>query len=148
MGLWVTFLLKCLSNLLNFLKTTIKWPIMDRFWSSRCLNYHIDVPDKIGLFSSGATTSMVVKNWTKKTFEIFLLQYMPYRICSTAFISQHIWKWLTVHSSITRDNKLVHEWSLPQGRERGECSKPKFLYLKITVLISMLIMYNSTIPIF
>ena len=41
---------------------------MDRFWSSRCLNYHIDVPDKIGLISSGATTSMVVKNGTKKNF--------------------------------------------------------------------------------
>ena len=45
---------------------------MDGFWSSRCLNYCIDVPDKIGSISSGATTSMVVKNGTKKTFEGFL----------------------------------------------------------------------------
>ena len=29
------------------------------------------MPNKIGSFSSGATTSMVVKNRTKKTFEIF-----------------------------------------------------------------------------
>ena len=36
--------------------------IVDGFWSSRCLNDHIDLPDKIGSFSSGATTFMVVKN--------------------------------------------------------------------------------------
>ena len=45
---------------------------MDGFWSKRCLNYRIDVPDKIGSISSCATTSMVVKNGTKKTFEGFL----------------------------------------------------------------------------
>ena len=44
---------------------------MDGFWSKRCLNYRIDVPDKIGSISSGATTSMVVKNGTKKTFDGF-----------------------------------------------------------------------------
>ena len=45
---------------------------MDGFCSKRCLNYRIDVPDKIGSISSGSTTSMVVKNGTKKTFEGFL----------------------------------------------------------------------------
>ena len=38
-----------------------KSEIMDGFWSSRCLNDCIDVPDKIGSLSSGTTTSMVVK---------------------------------------------------------------------------------------
>ena len=47
---------------------------MDGFWSKRCLNYRIDVPDKIGSISSGATTSMVVKNGTKKTFEGFSIK--------------------------------------------------------------------------
>ena len=41
--------------------------IVDGSWSSRCLNYHIDVPNKIGSFSSGSTTSMVVKNGTFHT---------------------------------------------------------------------------------
>ena len=41
---------------------------MDRFWSSRCINYHLDLPDKIGLFLSGTPASFVVKNGTKKTF--------------------------------------------------------------------------------
>ena len=41
---------------------------MDRFWSSRCLNDRIDLPDKIASFSSGAITPMVVKNGTKKLF--------------------------------------------------------------------------------
>ena len=45
---------------------------MDGFWSERSLNYCIDVLDKIGSISSGATTSMVVKNRTKTTFEGFL----------------------------------------------------------------------------
>ena len=44
---------------------------MDEFFSSRCLNYCINVPNKIGSFSRGATTSMVVKMELKKTFEIF-----------------------------------------------------------------------------
>ena len=55
----------CSSSL--FSRLSLKSTIGDRFWSSRCLNYHIDVPDKIGSFSSGATASMVVKNGTKKT---------------------------------------------------------------------------------
>ena len=42
--------------------------IVDGSWSSRCLNYHINMPNKIGLFSSSAHTSMVVKYGTKKTF--------------------------------------------------------------------------------
>ena len=42
------------------------------FWSKRCLNYHIDIPDKIGSFSSGTTTSMVVKNGTKKTIVFYV----------------------------------------------------------------------------
>jgi len=37
-----------------------------------CLNYRIDMPDKIGSISSGTTTSMVVKNGTKIFFEGFL----------------------------------------------------------------------------
>ena len=65
---------------------------MDGFWSSRCLNYSIDVPKNIGSFLSGTTTSIVVRNGTKKTFEVFLVQYMPHGNCSTAFVSQHIIK--------------------------------------------------------
>ena len=45
---------------------------MDGFWSKRCLNYRIDMPHKIGSVSSGTTTSMGVKNGTKKTLEGFL----------------------------------------------------------------------------
>ena len=44
-----------------------KSALVDGFWSSRGLNYRIDVADKIGSFSSGTTISMVVKNGTKKT---------------------------------------------------------------------------------
>ena len=58
-------------NCCTILDLCLKSEIMDRFWSSRCLNDRINVPDKIASFSSGATTSMVVKNGTKKTFEGF-----------------------------------------------------------------------------
>ena len=34
-------------------------------FSSRCLNYRIDVPDKIGSFLSSVAIPMVVKNGTK-----------------------------------------------------------------------------------
>ena len=39
---------------------------MDGFWILRCLKKHIDLPNKIGSFLSGATTPMVVQNGTKK----------------------------------------------------------------------------------
>ena len=42
--------------------------IVDGSWSSRCLNYRIDMPNKIGSFSSATPTTMVVKNGTKKNF--------------------------------------------------------------------------------
>ena len=45
--------------------------IVDGSWSSRCLNYCIDMPDKIGSFSSGTTTSIVVKNGTKIFLRVF-----------------------------------------------------------------------------
>ena len=54
-----------------YIYTYIYTAIVGGFWSSRCLNYHIDMPDKIGSFSSGATTSLVVKNGTKKNFSFF-----------------------------------------------------------------------------
>ena len=50
------------------------------------------MPDKIGSFSSGATTSMVVKNGTKKSFEDFLnvlnVLNMSHRNGSSAFVFQ------------------------------------------------------------
>ena len=46
--------------------------IIDGFWSSRCLNDRINLPDKIGSFSSSATTTMVVKNLNKKLLRVFL----------------------------------------------------------------------------
>ena len=58
----------CCSLFRTRLCRFIKSEIMDGFWSSRCLNDRIDLPDKIGSFLSGATTSMVVKNVTIKTF--------------------------------------------------------------------------------
>ena len=46
----------------------IESEIMDGFWCSRCLNNHINLPDMIGSFLSGATTSMVVKNESRKNY--------------------------------------------------------------------------------
>ena len=50
------------------------------------------MPDKIGSISSGATTSMVVKNGTKKTFEGFLnvlnVLNMSHGYGSSAFVFQ------------------------------------------------------------
>ena len=47
---------------------SLKSEIMDGFWSSRCLNDRIDLPDKIESFLSGSTIPMVVKSGTKKNF--------------------------------------------------------------------------------
>ena len=65
------------------------------------------MPDKIGSFSSGATTSMDVKNGTKENFwGFFLVQNMSHRNSSSAFVSQHTWKWLTVHGSMDPGQQL------------------------------------------
>ena len=55
-------------ELLHHPGSVFKSEIMDGFLSSWCLNDHIDLPDKMGSFSSGATTPMVVKKGIKKTF--------------------------------------------------------------------------------
>ena len=52
-------------------KIRIKSYPLDRFWSSRFLNYRIDMSDKIGSFLSGTTTSMVVKKWNQKNVWVF-----------------------------------------------------------------------------
>ena len=53
---------------------------MDGFWSSRCLNDHTDLPNKIGLFLSGATTPMVVKNGTNKILSCLQFWHMKSEI--------------------------------------------------------------------
>ena len=49
--------------------------MIDRFWCSRCLNNCIDLPNMIGSFESGATTSIVAKNQAK----IYLSRLKSYR---------------------------------------------------------------------
>ena len=49
----------------------IKSELIDGFWCSRCLNDRIDLPELIGSLASGANTSLVAKNETKKTFDLF-----------------------------------------------------------------------------
>ena len=44
---------------------------LNTFWCSRWVNNHIDVPDMIGLFSSGTTTSLMAKNVTEKLSQLF-----------------------------------------------------------------------------
>ena len=52
--------------LLTFFRTImslcLKYEIMDRFWSSRGLNIHIDLPNKMRSFLIGALEFMVSKN--------------------------------------------------------------------------------------
>ena len=42
--------------------------IMDGFLRSRCLNNHINLPNRIRSFASGANACLVAKNGTKKKF--------------------------------------------------------------------------------
>merc|ERR1712074_128372 len=67
MGLLLLLLL-LLTFSCTILSLCLKSEIMDGFWSSRCLNDRIDLPDKMRSFLSGAATPMVVKSGTKKYF--------------------------------------------------------------------------------
>ena len=53
------------------LAESIESQIMDGFWCSRCLNDHINLPDMIGSFASGAIAFIVAKNWTKTLSQLF-----------------------------------------------------------------------------
>ena len=55
----------------------ISFEIMDGFWCSRGLNNHIDLPNMIGTFASGANASLVAKNWTKKIISLPLIKSSP-----------------------------------------------------------------------
>ena len=61
--IWIRFSAH-LSHL--FFLLSISLEIMDRFWWSRCLNNHIEVPDMMGSFASSITASLVAKKETKK----------------------------------------------------------------------------------
>ena len=43
----------------------------DRFWCSRCLSNHIEVPNMIGSIASGTTAFLVAKNGTKQYSQLF-----------------------------------------------------------------------------
>ena len=51
--------------------------IMDGFWYSRCLNYHIDLLYMIGSFASGTNVSLVAKNGTKKNIPLLSIKSSP-----------------------------------------------------------------------
>ena len=72
--LLLLLLLLLLQNSCAILDLCLKSEIMDGFFSSRCLNDRIDLPDKIGSFLSGATTPMVVKNGTKKIIPLPMIK--------------------------------------------------------------------------
>ena len=55
---------------------------MEASWQNASI-YHLEL---------SKTASLVAKNVTKKTFEIFLVQYMPHWNCSTVFVYQHIYE--------------------------------------------------------
>ena len=63
---------KLFGKFVKLFKNCYKMANNDGFWSSRRLNYCINMPDKIWSFSSGATTSMVVKIELKKLLWFFL----------------------------------------------------------------------------
>ena len=50
---------------------------MDGFLCSRCLNDHINLPDMIGTFASGAKASLVAKNCIKKIIPLSLIKSSP-----------------------------------------------------------------------
>ena len=107
------FFLTALGRLrkITALPLSITQSIMDEFWCSRCLNDCIEVPEMMGSFPGGSITPLVVKSGTKQTWwkvGFFLVQYMPHENCSTAIISHHIWKWLTVYGSMNPCQQLSH----------------------------------------
>ena len=58
-------------NISPHLAESIESEIMGRFWCSRSLNDHIVLLNMIGSFPSGATASIVAKNWTNKFYQPF-----------------------------------------------------------------------------
>ena len=60
------------------IESAIKWPIMDRFQILRCLWKRLDKTLQSIPLEFSKTVSLVAKNVTKKSFEIFLVQYMPH----------------------------------------------------------------------
>ena len=67
-------------ELLHHLAQSIESEIMDGFWSSRCLNDHMDLPDMIGSFVSGATASLVAKNRTKNIWVRNVVQWDCFKV--------------------------------------------------------------------
>ena len=53
------------------LAESIESEIMGRFWCSRSLNDRIGLLNMIGSFASGATASIVAKNWTNNLSQPF-----------------------------------------------------------------------------
>ena len=72
---------------------------------------------------------------------------MPYRNCSTAFISQHIWKCLTVHGSIDPGQQIGSQTKPPAGartrRALASQSSSTNKIKKLAKIIICLFMYWS-----
>ena len=66
------------------LAESIESEIMDGFWCSRSLNDCIGLPNMIGSFASGATASIVAKNWT--TCRLLMTFFTPIDLALTLFL--------------------------------------------------------------
>ena len=58
-------------NILPNLAQSVDSELMDGFWCSRCLNDRIGLPHMIGTLATGATSSLLTKNWTEKSYQPF-----------------------------------------------------------------------------
>ena len=110
---------------------------MDRFWWSRCLNNHIDLPDMIRSFADSATATLVAKNITKKIIILLWIKSSPVaRFLCLRFLNNHIYLTNIIKSFVrgptaslmakNRTNKLSQLFEELQGRN----SESKLITLK------------------
>ena len=88
----------------HLLGISIESEMMEGFWHSRCLNDRINLPNMIGSLANGANTSLVAKNGTK----------INHGNCSTAIVSQYIWKLLILHGFIDPGQLLCTKFLFQQ----------------------------------
>ena len=66
-----------------------------------CLNYHIDMPDKIGSFVSGAASPLMVKSGTRRHFSCTILAQ-----CLKSEIMDGFWSLRCVNDCFDLPNKM------------------------------------------
>ena len=134
---------------MTILGPLIKWPIIDRFGSLRCLWKCLDKILQYIILELSKTTSLVAKSVTKKTFEVFFnsiqaSQKLLYSLCISKYMKMINITWIYGPRTTTFAHKVYISTTLVTQSFDFKITYFRCLHLRQELLLFRYKLLNKT----